>query len=77
MARGVSSSTIPASAGEAQAGGRTCLSQGAPFAPRGGCPLGPGLSPGFLAWDTGSLPEWVSGCIWFWLEGKMGSFGIP
>jgi hypothetical protein len=76
MARGVSSSTIPASAGDAQAGGRTRLSQGAPFAPRGGCPLGAGLSPGFLGCGTGSLLEGASSCIWFGLGWKMASFGI-
>jgi hypothetical protein len=29
-------------------------------------------------WNTqaGSLTDGVSGCVWFWLGGKMGSFGI-
>ena len=52
MARGVSSSTIPASGGEKQAGGRGMGS------------------------NMGSLREVVSGCIWFGLGGKMGSFCI-
>ena len=81
MARGVSSSTIPAGGGKAQVWGLTWAQrappQGEPFAPRGGCPLGAGLSPGFLGSCTGSWPDGVSGCIWFGLGGKMGSFGIP
>jgi hypothetical protein len=52
---GVSRSAMP------QTWGLTRVSQGAAFAPRGGCPLGPGLSPGLPA-ERELPPRVVTAC---------------
>ena len=76
MARGVTSSTIPASTGNAQVWGLTWAQrappQGAPFAPRGRVPSGRGTVPGFPGLGCGFVAGWYKWLYLVWVGRKNG-----